>query len=67
MTVQLYRVIAACAALAALPLSGCATPPAPASGAALQAPAATSSAPAGPVWFFPEIDWQAITDGGRGG
>ena len=23
--------------------------------------------PEGPVWFFPDIDWQAITDGGRGG
>lgn len=67
MTAQLYRVIAASAALAALHLTGCATPPAPASGEPLQALAATSSSPAGPVWFFPAIEWQAITDGGRGG
>lgn len=67
MSVQLYRVIAACAALASLPLAGCATPPEPGAAAGLQARAAASAVPAGPVWFFPEIDWQAITDGGRGG
>jgi hypothetical protein len=67
MSVQLYRAIAACAAMVLAPLTGCATPPAPATAAEVQTSPATSEVPAGPVWFFPSIDWQSITDGGRGG
>ncbi len=29
--------------------------------------ASVAEASPAPVWFFPAIDWQAITDGGRGG
>jgi pectate lyase len=67
MKMQLYRVAAACAAVILLPLSGCATPSAPASESLEEKAASYAPSPSGPVWFFPEIDWQAITDGGRGG
>ena len=67
MTKQLYRVLAACAAVIFLPVSGCATPTAPTLENAGARSASYAPPPAGPVWFFPEIDWQAITDGGRGG
>jgi pectate lyase len=67
MTKQLYRVLAACAAVIFLPVSGCATPTAPTLENAGARAVSYAPPPAGPVWFFPEIDWQAITDGGRGG
>ncbi|MFN7164717.1 MAG: polysaccharide lyase family 1 protein, partial [Hyphomonas sp.] len=67
MTKLLYRAIAACAVALLLPLSGCATPASTDAGPAVTAADTTSTAPIGPVWFFPGIDWQAITAGGRGG
>lgn len=67
MAVQLYRVIGASAVLALLPLAGCATSPGLAAIGVSPVLAAPTTVPEEPVWFFPAIDWQAITDGGRGG
>lgn len=64
---QLYRAVAVCALVAGLPLAGCAmglaTGAAPAAAIETAAPAVVP----GKTWFFPAIDWQAITQGGRGG
>ncbi len=61
-----FRTAAALATAFFLSLGGCATPllseAKPAATVAL-----ASAPPTGPVWFFPAIDWQEITDGGRGG
>lgn len=67
MRMQLYRKVCVMSLAVLLTVSGCATPP-----PSVHAPAGRekpdfSPVPAGPVWFFPSIDWQAITDGGRGG
>jgi hypothetical protein len=69
MTKQLCRVATSMLVAALLPLTGCATPSADAGSdvAAAIPNTAAVAAPIAPVWFFPEIDWQAITDGGRGG
>lgn len=55
------------AALLTIVLAGCAgLALAPSVSAAPVAETADVAAP-GEVWFFPEIDWSAYTDGGRGG
>jgi len=67
MSMQLYRAAAAVAVILGLPLAGCATPQGALSGSIEIAADSHAPAPSEPVWFFPAIDWQAITDGGRGG
>ncbi len=67
MTTQLYRAILACAAAAWLPVAGCATPSSSAPEPAKIVAESSATEPVGPVWFFPAINWQTITDGGRGG
>lgn len=68
---QLNRVLAACLLAVGLPLSGCATPQMAAGEQGAEPARAASmiyaAPPAAPVWFFPGMDWSAITDGGRGG
>lgn len=67
MRMQLYRAASAIGLALTLAVAGCATP-APAAEVSAEAPATEfAPAPTGPVWFFPAIDWQAITHGGRGG
>lgn len=68
MTKQLCRVATAMLAAVFMPLAGCATPSSGADADTVEAAqTAATPAPSAPVWFFPAIDWQAITDGGRGG
>ncbi|MFN3912503.1 polysaccharide lyase family 1 protein [Hyphomonas sp.] len=69
MSMQLNRVAAAVAFAVFAPLASCATPfsASAGDGAAPSAAATASAPPEGPVWFFPSIDWEAITVGGRGG
>lgn len=67
MRMQLYRTVGALTSALLLTVSGCATPAPTAGAPADQAETSFAPVPAGPVWFFPSIDWQAITDGGRGG
>jgi GTP-binding protein len=64
---QLYRTVGALSSALLLTVSGCATPAPTAGAPADHAETSFAPVPAGPVWFFPSIDWQAITDGGRGG
>lgn len=65
------RSAAVLALAAGLQLTGCAMPFAMGAGpVTATAEAPVQSAPAavpGKTWFFPSIDWQAITDGGKGG
>jgi pectate lyase len=67
MRMQLYRTVCVTSLALLLTVSGCATPSPSANVPAGRENADFSPVPAGPVWFFPSIDWQAITDGGRGG
>jgi len=67
MTGQLQRVAAALAIAVCLPMAGCATPAGAGEAESVANAASTATPAAGPEWFFPAIDWQAITDGGRGG
>lgn len=67
MTRHVYKVAAAVVAAVCLPLAGCATAALADGGGKVQAASSYAAAPAEPVWFFPDIDWQQITDGGRGG
>lgn len=66
---HLYRAAAACALLTSMALSGCAMPVAMGGNPTAAATESASAPTVVPekVWFFPEIDWQAITTGGRGG
>ncbi|MFN7179957.1 polysaccharide lyase family 1 protein [Hyphomonas sp.] len=66
---RFHQGAALCALAAILPLSGCAIDLASARAAPATLVEAPETPPAlpGKVWFFPAIDWQAITDGGRGG
>lgn len=67
MRTELKWVVSALALATLVPMSGCATPPSRGAAATETEALIHSAVPAGPVWFFPSIDWQAITDGGRGG
>lgn len=65
MSLRITRSIRSSAAVMAILLSGCASLAiAPAVNAE---PASVEAAASAPVWFFPDIDWAAYTDGGRGG
>lgn len=65
----LYCAAAVCALATSFSLAGCAMPLAAggAPAAAVNETRAASVAAPEKVWFFPAIDWQAITAGGRGG
>lgn len=62
-----HRAAAALTAAILLSLGACATPVVTGSGTSTAVERAYAAPPSKPVWFFPSIDWQAITDGGRGG
>ncbi|MBA3069934.1 MAG: pectate lyase [Hyphomonas sp.] len=67
MSVQLNRAAAAFVFAVFVPLAGCATLFNAGAENVAGAVDAAEPPPAGPVWFFPAMDWESITVGGRGG
>jgi pectate lyase len=70
MSMQLNWVAAAFAFAALAPLASCATPLGQGKASAPDAVAVADGyapAPVQPEWFFPAMDWESVTVGGRGG